>query len=411
MQARGSGTGGPAATARRGDGPALNGNVAALAPPPVPLVKGWAAEYDGSAGPLLDLSQAVPDGDPPPALLGALAEAAADPATARYGPIAGETALRRALAAEIAALYGGRVGEANVVVTAGCNQAFVVAALALAGPGETVLVTTPCYFNHDAGLRMLGVRVAPLPLAPEAGFLPDPAALEAAVVPGVKAAVLVSPNNPTGAVYGAERLAALAEVARRRGIVLVLDETYRDFLSPGAGPPHGLFARDDWGDVLVHLYSFSKAYAIPGHRLGAIVAGKGVTAAAGTVMDNLQICAPRIPQVALTPLMEALGPWRAANAAAIAGRADAFRAAFERLPGWEIAAIGAYFAYVRHPFAERDAVAVAACLAAEKGVLTLPGPFFGEGQDGFLRMAFANVGAEGIAALPGRLATFAPAAG
>ncbi len=196
--------------------------------------------------------------------MAALAEAAADPATAAYGPIRGEEALRAAFAAETAAVYGARVGPEAVAITAGCNQAFVMAMMAIAGAGDEVILPAPWYFNHKMALDMMGMRAVPLPCRPEDGFAPDAAAAERLISPRTRAIVLVTPNNPTGAIYPPAVIAAFAAVARRRGLWLVLDETYRDFLPDPGFRPHGLFAQAGGPpEDVVHLYSFSKAFALP----------------------------------------------------------------------------------------------------------------------------------------------------
>jgi aspartate/methionine/tyrosine aminotransferase len=88
----------------------------------------------------------------------------------------------------------------------------------------------------------------------------------------------------------------------------------------------------------------------------------------------------------------------------MAARALGFRAAVGQLPRWRLDSLGAYFAYLRVPEDGPDALAVAEHLAAERGLLCLPGPFFGPGQDRHIRLAFANAGLEAIAAIPARLA-------
>jgi aspartate/methionine/tyrosine aminotransferase len=120
------------------------------------------------------------------------------------------------------------------------------------------------------------------------------------------------------------------------------------------------------------------------------------------IMDNLQICAPRPVQHAIARAIPALADWRDANRAEMGRRADAFRAALAN-SRWQIEALGAYFGYVRHPFAGESAVAVAEQLAREAGVVTVPGPYFGDGQEPFLRLAFANADAATIALLASRL--------
>jgi len=369
--------------------------------PPIPAARAWAARYDGRAGKPLDLTQAVPGYPPPDALLARLAEAAGSRDCAGYGPIAGDAALREALAEEMGTFYGARIGAADVAITAGCNLAFAMAMTVLAAEGEAVLLPTPWYFNHRMALTMAGVRAVPVPTRAEDGFVPDPARIAALLAEHrARAVVLVTPNNPTGAVYPAEVIHAVAGACRAHGAWLVLDETYRDFLA--GGPPHALFA-GDWGDVLIHLYSFSKAYCLPGHRVGAIAAGAAVMAELEKVLDTLQICPPRPAQAALAWAVPALADWRAGNRALMAARATAFRRLVGALPGWRLDALGTYFAYLRLPDGAPDAMRAAEVLAAERGLMTLPGPFFGPGQDRHLRLAFANAAEEVLAQVPARL--------
>lgn len=158
----------------------------------------------------------------------------------------------------------------------------------------------------------------------------------------------------------------------------------------------------------MQLYSFSKAYGIPGQRLGAMLAPPRLAPEIAKVLDCVQICAPRTAQMAVARSIDALRPHRAANRDAIARRSDAFRAALAGSNGWRIESIGAYFAYVRHPFEGVPAPIVAERLAVERGALALPGGYFGPGQDAHLRFAVANVGEEAIGALPERLAGFSP---
>ena len=101
-----------------------------------------------------------------------------------------------------------------------------------------------------------------------------------------------------------------------------------------------------------------------------------------------------------------MNEWRAANTIEITRRAAAFREAIAASPGWQLNSIGAYFAYVTHPFDNASVFHIAEKLAAERGVLGLPGPWFGPGQDRHLRLAFANVGVDSIREIPNRLAGF-----
>jgi len=386
--------------------PIINPLIDKLSAPPIPAVQAWAREYDGAHGPLIDLSQAVPGYPPHPDMLRFLGEAASSVAYAGYGPIEGETVLREAYARHVGNLYGAEIKAGNIHITSGCNQAFIAAIMCVAQSGDTVLATDPFYFNHQSSLEMLGIRSETMLCRAENGFVPDIEDVRAALQKGVRALVLVSPNNPTGAIYPPQLLAQIYAACRDNGTWLLLDETYRDFLSDADQAPHDLFKEADWPSHLIQLYSFSKSFCIPGHRLGAIVAGADMVANVAKVMDNLQICATRAPQIAVSRAIEPLQSWRDDNRKEIARRAEALRVSMSNVAGWHVEAVGAYFAFVRHPYDGLSSVAVAEKLAKTTGIITLPGSFFGESQDAFLRFAFANVDVAGIEATAARLSCF-----
>jgi aspartate/methionine/tyrosine aminotransferase len=217
--------------------------------------------------------------------------------------------------------------------------------------------------------------------------------------------VLVSPNNPTGAVYSPAALRGFYDLARRRNVALVIDETYRDFMA-GDERPHALFEDGAWPSAFVHLYSFSKVFCLTGYRVGAVVADRALVAQIAKAMDTVAICAPRIGQEAALWGLEHLGEWRAGNRLMMRARLAAFHDAMKRNDnGYRIVSAGAYFAYVQHPFGDRPAADVARRLADEENLLALPGSMFGQGQERYLRFAFANVAAETMAPIAERLAS------
>ena len=384
-------------------GPSFNPLIAGLNAPPIPIVQKSALAYGGELGPLIDLSQAVPGYPAHPQMIKNLEEAATRTDLLGYGFIQGEDELREAYSRHVSSLYGAEILPDETHITSGCNQAFVAAALTVAGAGESLLLITPYYFNHDTTLSMLGIRTKTVQASPTSDFLPDPEALVSAISPDVKAIACVTPNNPTGAVYPPELLKQLFELCVAKNIWLIVDETYRDFLPEDQKMPHGLLQHPNWREHFIGLYSFSKSFCIPGHRLGAVIAGEEVITNIAKVMDNLQICAPRPPQHAVAKGLGELDDWHAANRREIEQRRKTLIHVLSHLPGWDIATIGAYFSYVRHPFGDLNSIQAAELLAKERGVVTLPGAFFGEDQDGFLRFAFANATSEELKQLTDRL--------
>jgi aspartate/methionine/tyrosine aminotransferase len=260
-------------------------------------------------------------------------------------------------------------------------------------------------------LDMLGIRTVPLAFRPDRGGVPDPDEAAALIGPRTRALVLVSPNNPTGAVYPAETLATFRDLARARGIALVIDETYKDFLATEQRP-HDLFQSPHWDETVVQLYSFSKVYCLTGYRVGAVLAGPALIGEIAKAMDCVAICAPRIGQEAALFGLERLAPWRREKRLLMSERVAALRAAFAAHDtGYRIVSAGAYFAYLRHPFAGTPARDVAKRLAEEEYMLCLPGSMFGLGQEEYLRFAFANVATELMPEIARRLAHSAQTAG
>jgi aspartate/methionine/tyrosine aminotransferase len=383
--------------------PPLSPRIRATFAAPIPTAKAWAARYDGRAGPIIDVTQAVPGYPTHPELAARLAEGMSSGTQAGYGTIDGDASLREVLAADINRVYGGDLRAGDVAITAGANLAFTMALTVLCGTGDQVMLPTPWYFNNAMALTMQGLQALPLPCRAEDGFIPDPERAASLLTPATRAIVLISPNNPTGAVYPPDVIARFAALCRDRGIWLIMDESYRDFLPETALPPHDLFQDRNWRDGMIHLYSFSKAYCVAGHRVGAIACGPLVRTELNKVLDTMQICPPRGPLPGLTWAVDNLHEWKAGNRAIIAERARAFRAGVGQLADWRIDALGTYFAYLRIPEGEREAMAVGEALATKCGLLSLVGPFFGPGQERHLRLAFANVGLDAITQVPERL--------
>jgi len=179
-------------------------------------------------------------------------------------------------------------------------------------------------------------------------------------------------------------------------VALIVDETYRDFLLEG--PPHHIF-NGPWRSNFIHLFSFSKSYCLPGHRLGAIVASPFLLQKIKTVLDCLQICPPRPIQQALTPLLAMLRPFIHETATAIAARHQLFRMHLPKR--WKVGAQGGYFAFVKHPFIGVSSLEVCKRLATEIGVVTLPSAFFSDASSNmvnnrWMRFSVANIDDEKV---------------
>lgn len=375
--------------------------------PPVMEARRWLEDATFPPDrPLINVSQAAPVDPPPEALRRVIADAALNtPEAHLYGPVLGLPDLRAEVAQQWTAAYGGPVRAENVGITSGCNQAFCAMIATLCAEGDEVILPTPWYFNHKMWLDMVGVKTIPLPTG--AGLLPDPEHAAALITDKTRAISLVTPNNPGGVEYPAELVRAFFDLARARGITLLVDETYRDF-DARTGAPHDLFSDPDWGDTLVQLYSFSKAYRLTGHRVGAMVAAPDRMAQAEKFLDTVTICPNQLGQIAALWGMRNLSQWLSGERDEILDRRAAIVENMPRLQakGWTLLGCGAYFAYMQHPF-EMPSDTLAKALVKDAGVLVLPGTMFmpDDDPDGArqLRVAFANVDRNGIDQLFGRL--------
>ncbi|HID08556.1 MAG TPA: aminotransferase class I/II-fold pyridoxal phosphate-dependent enzyme [Armatimonadetes bacterium] len=202
-----------------------------------------------------------------------------------------------------------------------------------------------------------------------------------------------------------DRIRAFYELAKSRGLALIIDETYRDFHSAETRP-HDLFGDPDWSDTLVQLYSFSKAYRLTGHRIGAMVAGGRLMSEVEKFLDSVTICPNQLGQRAALWGMQNLSEWLAEERIEILKRRAAIEAGFQNLQGWKLMGAGAYFAYAEHSF-NINSTELAQQMVREIAVLALPGSMFTpEGSmDGAkqMRFAFANIDVSEIATMFERL--------
>ncbi|WP_296417499.1 aminotransferase [Pseudooctadecabacter sp.] len=386
--------------------------------PPVMEARRWLEGVDFADTPLINVSQAAPVDPPPLALRQELARIVVeDDESHLYGPVLGLPELRAKVAADWSASYGGKIEAAHVAITSGCNQAFTAAISTLCAEGDEVILPVPYYFNHRMWLDMAGVRT--VPLEPHDALVPSAEDAAALITDRTRAIVLVTPNNPGGVEYPAATVQAFAALARSKGLALIIDETYRDFDSRVAttgdlaanGAPHPLFEDPDWDETLIHLYSFSKAYRLTGHRVGAMIASRARLAEVEKFLDTVTICPNQLGQRAALWGMQNLGDWLAGERLEILDRRAAIEEQMPRLTatGWALEGCGAYFAYLKHPF-DVPSDELAKTLVQDASVLTLPGTMFMPSGGGtrHLRVAFANVDRAGITALFDRLVAFTP---
>jgi arginine:pyruvate transaminase len=227
------------------------------------------------------LSVGDPDLDTPQPVLERAIEALRGGDT-HYTPVPGRDQLREAIARAHRERTGQAVEAANVIFLAGAQNALFIASLCLAGPGDEVIAFEPLYPTYSATIEVSGARMVRVPAPAATGFRVDLAALESAITPRTRAIFFATPNNPSGAVIGADDLAAIGELARRHALWVVADEVYAG-LAPGGRVPSLAAVLPE---QVITVSSLSKTHAMPGWRAGWLVGPQRLVAHA----EALALC-------------------------------------------------------------------------------------------------------------------------
>jgi len=366
--------------------------------PVIPVVGRWIAATPGT----ISLGQGIVSYGPPPEVIDSVQRFGGLIDDHRYGPVEGLAPLVDIIEAKLARENGITVRpESRVVVTAGGNLAFMNAVLAIADPGDEIIISVPYYFNHEMAIVMAGARPVAVPTRPDLQL--DVDAIARAVTPRTRAVVTVSPNNPTGAVYDEASLRAVNALCADRGVFHIHDEAYEYFtygvphFSPGSIP--GAAAHT------ISLYSLSKAYGMASWRVGYMVAPAALWSAINKIQDTLLICPSAVSQRAAVAALTVGASWAT-------DRRDGLNATRVRMrdtlaaPGMPVdlaEPAGAFYFFMRVHSAMAPMV-LAERLIREHKVAVMPGSAFG--ADGCaIRVSYGALDAEIVAEGLDRLVT------
>jgi aspartate aminotransferase len=249
-----------------------------------------------------------------------------------YGPSGGLYPLRAAMTAYYAALGIG-IEEKDLIVTTGGSEAILFALMAAADPGGEVLTPEPFYPNYAGFAVMAGLTLKTIPTSIEMGFaLPSIEAFEAALTPKTRAIIICSPGNPTGAVYPPAALGALVDLARRRGLFIISDEVYREFVYDGLAPSSVLQIQGA-DEVTILVDSTSKRLSACGARVGCLVTRHEAVLGAVLRFAQARLSAPVLEQKGAAAAISSAAPFIAESVGEYARRRDLAVAALARIPG------------------------------------------------------------------------------
>ena len=353
---------------------------------------------------MISLGQAVPSFGPPPAALDAVRDGLRHTDTHLYSADAGLASLRQVLCDRLEQAQGVRVTPDEVIITAGGNQAFMLALMTLVDPGDEVLLPSPYFVNHEMAIAAFGAVPREVPVSEKRGFELQWDDLEPFVTSRTRGVVICTPSNPTGAVVGREHMARLVRETAARRITLFCDETYGRFVYGAEFA--SLAASPGWRDSGVVVSTFSKSFGMPGWRVGYVLAPREICDAAIRIQDAMIICAPVISQVGVEAAIRQNWDYPAAFISELVAR--------RRLMAEEIATIprlhwtptaGGFFAFVGVQEC-RDSAALAREILDRAHVVTIPGSTFGRAGEGFIRLSYSSVSRDDLRVALGRLRDF-----
>ncbi|MGX9857139.1 pyridoxal phosphate-dependent aminotransferase (plasmid) [Limimaricola variabilis] len=335
---------------------------------------------------VIALGRGDPDFHTPPHIVEA-AKAALDADQHHYTGPTGIPALREAIAENLVNEYDLDYTADEIVVTAGVQESIMLLMLGLCTPGDEVLITSPRFTTYDTAVHLCGGVPVPVPTHLRDDFALDPDEIEKRITDRTRMFVLVSPNNPTGAVTPPEVIRRIADLAVKHDLLIVADEIYARLIYDGH--EHlSIATLPGMKERTITLNGFSKTYAMTGWRVGYLAAPRDFVEKMTEPRHTLSINTCTVSQhAALAALTGPQAPIDAMHAEYAERRAwlmGALREAGLRYgaPG------GAFYVYTDISSTGMKAKPFCEGLLRETGVMVFPGDMFGEADSDFIRISY-----------------------
>ncbi|UPM50717.1 pyridoxal phosphate-dependent aminotransferase [Synechococcus sp. A10-1-5-1] len=328
---------------------------------------------------ICSLSAGEPDFDTPAFIREAAAQALESGLT-RYGPAAGEPALREAIAQKLTKENHVPTSAGDVLVTNGGKQALYNLFQVLLEPGDELLLPAPYWLSYPEMARLAGASVRFITSSAAEGFRLDPERLEAAITPASKLLVLNSPGNPTGMVLSRSDLEAIAEVLRRHPqVAVVCDEIYEFLLAPGHSHHSFAAVAPDLADRVFTVNGFAKGWAMTGWRIGWLAGNSAALKAASALQSqstsNVCTFAQYGALAAVTGSRECIQTM----AAQFSHRRELLSDGLQAIEGVQLLPPqGAFYAFPNISSTGLDSMTFCERLLDEQGLAVVPGGAFGD---------------------------------
>ncbi|MBD3406652.1 MAG: aminotransferase class I/II-fold pyridoxal phosphate-dependent enzyme [Candidatus Lokiarchaeota archaeon] len=364
-----------------------------IMPPPIVKLIEEARRFIG-ASEFLNLGQGLPGHIPPTISLQGLQERLTHPSAHLYTPDKGLLELREELALYIRQQLNNYVNpETELMITAGGNNAFAGIALTLFEPGQTVIMPSPFYFNSVMAIRLVGGNVKMIPV--DETFQPDPDLIEAAIDDRTRAIFLVSPNNPTGAVYEKERVDKILDLCLENELYLISDETYARMAFEGS-MHYSPRSRRDAQNHVITIGSFSKDFGMSGWRIGYITGPEDFMEEYLKVQDTMTICAPTPSQLLALEILKTGLDVIDSEMEGVANLRELAYLRAKEIDQWDLTRTkGTFYLFPKVRGCKDSRKLVLDILRGTK-TLVLPGSVFGEAGEGHIRLSIGPLTPEAV---------------
>ena len=357
--------------------------ITAIQSPIVTEVARWVKAKPGA----LSMGQGVVSYSPPANLYAGLIQSMQAPNRHLYSAVDGLHELKHVIADKLGADNDIEMtDEQAIVVTAGANMGFLNAILAICDNDDEVILISPCYFNHEMAINMIGCHAKLV--ASDKNYQPVLSSIEKAISKQTRAIVTVSPNNPAGVIYSKESLLGINRLCREYGLYHIADEAYEYFTfddyqhySPAANAAAV--------DHTISLYSLSKTYGMASWRIAYMLIPKHLHADVVKVQDTNLICPPVISQLAAKTMLSEYRDYYAPQLKMIKSNRQI---CIEALRALEIdhhmaPSHGAFYLYLDFPHSVSSMTLVRR-LIDEFGIAGIPGSTFGHSNHCSIRISY-----------------------
>lgn len=327
-----------------------------------------------------------PDFTTPPHIIEA-AKKALDEGYTHYAPDKGDPELKELIAEEFERRQMKYDPDTEILITCGGQPALYVALASILNEGDEVILLAPFYPAHEVQIMLAGGVPVPVQLEEDNGFQPDPEAIERHITPKTKAIILLTPNNPTGAIYDQECMQKMADLIKKHNLLVISDECYRRMVYDG-NTALSIASFPGMKERTIITDSFSKTYCMTGWRVGFLASTADFVRQILKAHHTINICANAVAQRAAITALKSSQDCVDEMMAEYNRRRQFVVKAINEIPGFSLMQPqGAFYAFPSIKGVGLSSMELAQRLVTEAGVITVPG--IGFGTEGYLRLSYA----------------------